>query len=267
MNATATGPNQSIYQSGQSTQNWKSLFFVLYFMVVVWFGTNIMGAVIIDAYVKVVDKRDRNAKIEKELENRLKKKKKGKPSSPKINGGGGGGGGGKESGKGKKRSSTGGSGKSIFTAAGSTDAGSRAAAMSMPGKGNDSAGRPASDRIVGSSPRLQRASSKQFGSSWSGKSYLEENGTEKPERYKQEEKHFRKALEGRKKDLTDGDDEVAQDLSNDEVMVLLAAKVVETETRVKSQSHLLKLGFSQRMMNSAGSKSFGADDRGQDDGK
>ena len=43
---------------------WASLFFVVFYIIVVWFGTNIMGAVIIDAYVTVVEAREReDAKI------------------------------------------------------------------------------------------------------------------------------------------------------------------------------------------------------------
>ncbi|GMH62067.1 hypothetical protein TrST_g14170 [Triparma strigata] len=43
---------------GQTVNMWGSLFFIVYFVVVVWFGTNIMGAVVIEAYVTAVDRRD-----------------------------------------------------------------------------------------------------------------------------------------------------------------------------------------------------------------
>ena len=43
---------------GQTVDMWGSLFFIIYFVVVVWFGTNIMGAVVIEAYVTAVDRRD-----------------------------------------------------------------------------------------------------------------------------------------------------------------------------------------------------------------
>ena len=47
---------------GQKVQMWGSVFFIAYFVVVVWFGTNIMGAVVIEAYVTAVDRRDLEAK-------------------------------------------------------------------------------------------------------------------------------------------------------------------------------------------------------------
>ncbi|GMI08440.1 hypothetical protein TrLO_g4650 [Triparma laevis f. longispina] len=53
---------------GQTVDMWGSLFFIIYFVVVVWFGTNIMGAVVIEAYVTAVDRRD--------LEKKEKLKKK-----------------------------------------------------------------------------------------------------------------------------------------------------------------------------------------------
>jgi len=47
---------------GQKVKMWGSVFFITYFVVVVWFGTNIMGAVVIEAYVTAVDRRDLEAR-------------------------------------------------------------------------------------------------------------------------------------------------------------------------------------------------------------
>lgn len=52
---------------------WGSVFFICYFMVVVWFGTNIMGAVIIEAYVTAVDRRDKEVK--EEMEEMIKRRR------------------------------------------------------------------------------------------------------------------------------------------------------------------------------------------------
>ena len=47
---------------GAKVNMWGSLFFIVYFVVVVWFGTNIMGAVVIEAYVTAVDRREKEGK-------------------------------------------------------------------------------------------------------------------------------------------------------------------------------------------------------------
>ena len=44
----------------------SALFFIVYFIVVVWLGTNIMTAVILEAYVSIVEKREQRTKAREE---------------------------------------------------------------------------------------------------------------------------------------------------------------------------------------------------------
>jgi len=44
---------------GEKVGLWSAIFFIVYFICVVWLGTNIMTAVILDAYVTIVDKREK----------------------------------------------------------------------------------------------------------------------------------------------------------------------------------------------------------------
>jgi len=61
---------------GAGANWWWSLFFVLYFIAVVWFGTNIMAAVIIDSYVQATDRRLTQAQAQEEKEKEKERKKR-----------------------------------------------------------------------------------------------------------------------------------------------------------------------------------------------
>ena len=52
--------------NGKTVGLWGAVFFVAYFISVVWLGTNIMTAVILDAYVKIVEKREKRQKAREE---------------------------------------------------------------------------------------------------------------------------------------------------------------------------------------------------------